>query len=101
MLATDGLRKGGVYLLPDGEELIAMEDLRGGFLLYTPTVWEAFHGVGPAEYDAVPEGVILTCTGKRTRWRVRDLSDTGRTRRVRPLPLDEIERLAPAPESFY
>lgn len=90
MLATNNLRKGGVYVLPDGEELIATEDLRGGFLLYTPDVWETFHGIGPAEYDAVPGGTILTCAGRRTPWRVEDLADTGRTLDVCPVRAAEV-----------
>ena len=48
-------------------------------------MWETFHGAGPAEYDAVPGGTILTCGGERTPWRVEDLSDTGRTLDVRPI----------------
>lgn len=91
MYASGNLREGGVYVLPDGEELIATDDRRGGFLLYTPGVWAAFRGRGPAEYDAEPRGEIVTCTGTPTPWRVEDLSDTGRTERARPLDLVRLE----------
>ena len=49
MLSLSNMREGGVYLLPDGERLIAVADHRGGFLLYAPKVWKRFHGWGPAE----------------------------------------------------
>jgi hypothetical protein len=96
--ASKGLREGGVYLLPDGEELIATNDMRGGYLLYTRGVWAAFRGRGPARYDAVSRGEIVTCTGRPTRWRVEDLSDTGRTERPRPLDLGRLEH---EPTAYY
>lgn len=92
MLGKKGLREGGVYRLPDGEELIATNDMRGGYLLYAPEVWAAFGGRGPAEYDAVvSRGEIVTCTGRPTRWRVQDLSDTGQTESPCPLDLGRLE----------
>ena len=78
------MREGGVYVLPDGEELIATADHRGGFFLYAPNVWKAFHGWGPAEYDVMPEGPIVTCGGQSTPWSVKDLVDTGQTKRSSP-----------------
>ncbi len=101
MSTTNQLRRGGVYMLPDGEELIATEDLRGGFLLYNPSVWATFHGVGPADYDAVPGGYILTCVGKRTPWLVEDLADTGRTLEPYPVTDDEIIHLTDDGAHFY
>jgi hypothetical protein len=81
MFSSSNLREGGVYLLPDGEKLIATADHRGGFFLYTPPVWDAFRGWGPAAYDVMPEGPIVTCGGGHdTLWRVDDLVDTGETR---------------------
>jgi len=80
MLSLSSMREGGVYLLPDGEKLIATADHRGGYFLYSPPVWDAFSGWGPAEYDVMPEGPIVTCEGRRTSWRVDDLVDTGETR---------------------
>ena len=87
MLSLSNMREGGVYLLPDGERLIAVADHRGGFLLYTPKVWKRFHGWGPAEYDVVPEGRIIDCDADAsTPWSVRDLVDTGETRHPLPAP---------------
>jgi hypothetical protein len=87
MLSLSKMREGGVYLLPDGERLIAVGDHRGGFLLYAPKVWQHFHGWGPAEYDVVAEGRIVDCDADAaTRWSVRDLVDTGETRRPLPAP---------------
>lgn len=79
MLSLTNLREGGVYRLPNGKRLIATADHRGGFFLYAPSVWREFHGWGPAEYDVMPEGPIVTCTGQRTPWRIGDLTDTGET----------------------
>jgi hypothetical protein len=93
MLAVNSLREGGVYLLPDGEELVATNDRRGGFLLYTPSVWAAFRGCGPAEYDAVRDGVIVTCSGRSTPWSVEDLADTGRTLEACPVSPEQFADL--------
>jgi hypothetical protein len=82
MLSLSNMREGGVYVLPDGRRLIATHDHRGGYFLYAPQVWSAFRGWGPAEYDVMPEGPIVTCEGQRTPWDVGDLTDTGETERT-------------------
>lgn len=79
MLSLSKMREGGVYALPDGRRLVATHDHRGGYFLYAPQVWSAFHGWGPAEYDVMPEGPIVTCEGRRTPWSINDLTDTGET----------------------
>ena len=79
MLSLSSMREGGVYALPDGRRLIATHDHRGGYFLYAPQVWSDFQGWGPAEYDVMPEGPIVTCKGERTPWNINDLTDTGET----------------------
>jgi hypothetical protein len=98
MLSLTSMREGGVYLLPNGAKLIATADHRGGYFLYSQRVWETFSGWGPAEYDVMPEGPIVTCEGRRTSWRVGDLIDTGETRGAHPLTLPSIE---PRNDLFY
>ncbi len=88
MLSLSTMREGGVYLLPDGEKVIAKPDRRGGFFLYRPKVWFRFHGWGPAEYDVEPEGRIVSCdAGRALPWCIQDLVDTGRTNSARPLDM--------------
>lgn len=79
MLSLLSMREGGVYTLPDGRRLVATQDHRGGYFLYEPKVWSAYRGWGPAEYDVMPEGPIVTCAGQPTPWKVADLVDTGET----------------------
>ena len=75
-------REGGVYVLPDGRELIASESgIR--FKLYDPLAWKY---QGPALYEikgevdgkAMGPG-LLTSMGRPTQWRLDDLTDNGRT----------------------
>ena len=88
MLSLTSMREGGVYLLPDGEEVIARADRRGGYFLYRPKVWVRFQGWGPAEYDVEPEGRIVSCDRERALpWCIQDLVDTGETKSARPLDL--------------
>lgn len=82
MPSLPNMREGGVYALPDGRRLVATHDHRGGYFLYAPQVWSAFRGWGPAEYDVMPEGPIVTCEGEQTPWNVNDLVDTGETERT-------------------
>lgn len=98
MLSPRNMREGGVYLLPDGERLVATADHRGGYFLYTPPVWEAFRGWGPAAYDVTPEGPIVTCEGARTTWLAEDLADTGETRDD---ALRDLPRIEPRNDRFY
>lgn len=79
MSSLSSMREGGIYALPDGRRLVATHDHRGGYFLYAPQVWRAFSGWGPAEYDVMPEGPIVTCHGERTPWEAADLVDTGET----------------------
>lgn len=79
-------REGGVYVLPDGRELIASES-GSWFKLYDPLAWKY---QGPALYEIEAEiavGVdgkamgpgLLTSMGRPTQWRLDDLKDKGRT----------------------
>jgi hypothetical protein len=74
------IREGGVYMLPDGREVVASES--GGFFkLYDPLAWKY---LGPPLYE-VRDETQLTCFGRPTPWRVRDLVDKGQTAPTRPL----------------
>ena len=73
------LREQGIYLLPDGQELVAHAVFRGGYVLYTLGDWEFF---GIHAYETNVAGCICS-KGRRTSWRVADLIDTNRTARSR------------------
>ena len=75
------LRRGGVYLLPDGTELVAGVCARGGrYFLYRPSVWRGSAPVlsMPVALEVGGQGEITDGAGRRTGWRVGDLADTGR-----------------------
>jgi hypothetical protein len=74
------MRECGVYLLPDGRELIASGS--GGFFkLYDPLAWKY---LGPPLYEVRAEG-SLTCFGRPTPWRIADLVDKRQKAEDRPL----------------
>ncbi len=73
----EGLRERGIYALPDESEVIAVMDIRGAYLLYSPCDWALYPHV-PALYEVYASGHIHY-RGKQTCWRIEDLSDTGRT----------------------
>jgi hypothetical protein len=73
------IRDGGVYLLPDGKELVASRS--GGFFkLYDTLAWQY---LGPPLYE-IREQEYLTCYGRPTPWRVADLVDKRQTAQSRP-----------------
>lgn len=79
-MKINGLREGGVYLLPDGRELIASGS--GHFFkFYDPLAWKY---LGPPLYEIRDES-SLTCFGRPTPWRVSDLIYKGQTAQSRPL----------------
>ncbi|MDX6692741.1 MAG: hypothetical protein QOF02_344 [Blastocatellia bacterium] len=79
-MEIDEIKEGGVYLLPDGRELIASGS--GGFFkLYDPLAWEY---LGPPLYE-IRDSARLTCFGRPTPWRVQDLIDKRQTAPHRPL----------------
>jgi hypothetical protein len=72
------IRECGVYVLPDGREVIAFcgdGSQRGFFRLYDPLAWKY---AGPPMYEANEQGAI-TSLGRPTPWRVEDLKDVGQT----------------------
>jgi hypothetical protein len=74
------MRERGVYLLPDGRELIASGS--GGFFkLYDPLAWKY---LGPPLYE-IRDETRLTCFGRPTPWRITDLVDKQQTAENRPL----------------
>jgi hypothetical protein len=73
------IRECGVYLLPDGRELIASGS--GGFFkLYDPLAWKY---LGPPLYE-IRDAMRLTCFGRPTPWSVHDLIDKRQTAPLRP-----------------
>lgn len=79
-MELDDMKECGVYLLPDGRELIASGS--GGFFkLYDPQAWKYF---GPPLYE-IRDRKRLTCFGRPTPWRVADLIDKRQTAPSRPL----------------
>lgn len=75
------LRLGGVYALPNGNELIVGVGREGNYLLYHPLVWKGSAWIIslPIEYEVNAAGRIVTGTGQPASWRIEDLVDTGRT----------------------
>ena len=74
------IQESGVYVLPDGREVIAQRGGRFGFFkLYDPLAWKY---LGPAIYEADTQGRI-TSLGRPTPWRIDDLKDAGREAPIR------------------
>lgn len=73
-MKLDEIKERGVYLLPDGREMIASGS--GGFFkLYDPLAWKY---LGPPLYE-IRDEARLTCFGRPTPWRVADLVDQRQT----------------------
>jgi hypothetical protein len=70
------LRNLGIYLLPDGTEVIAMP-AADGCHLYTGEAWRR-NATTPGDYIVYRSGLIRH-KGKLTGWHSRDLKDTQRT----------------------
>ena len=69
------LRERGIYALPDKREFVVHGCARDGYTFFSHQAWE---GSGSSEYRLNTEGRLLS-KGSRTRWRINDLTDTGRT----------------------
>jgi hypothetical protein len=68
------IRECGVYVMPDGREVVAQKGGRFGFFkLYDPLAWKY---LGPPMYEADGEGRI-TSLGRPTPWRIDDLKEAG------------------------
>lgn len=78
-----GLRQGGRYVTPGGEELVAATTPGGRHVLYHPLVWagQAWVVDMPVAYVVTEEGHVLTRSGELAGWRVEDLVDTHLTAR--------------------
>ena len=68
------LRELGIYLLPNGRELVFTSD-GDGKALYS---LEASHNVGHLQYVLDENGRLL-CERRLTAWDITNLLDTGRT----------------------
>ena len=75
------LRLGGLYILPNGTELIVGVGKRGHYFLYRPLVWQGTAWIVslPIEFEIDLGGSVITGRGQPASWRVEDLVDTGRT----------------------
>jgi hypothetical protein len=75
------LRLGGVYVLPNGKELIAGVGREGHYFLYHPLVWKIGRWIVsmPIEYEIDAEGRVICSGGQTASWRFEDLVDTGRS----------------------
>lgn len=73
------LRECGIYSLPDGREFVIHAVFRGGYVLYALGDWEIF-GIHAYETNATGQ---ICFKGRRTAWRIGDLTDTSRTARSR------------------
>jgi len=75
------LRLGGVYVLPNGKELIAGVGREGHYFLYHPLVWKISHWIVsmPIEYEIDVEGRVICSGGQTASWRFEELVDTGRS----------------------
>ena len=69
------LRESGIYALPDKREFVVRGCARDGYTFFSHHAWE---GSGSSEYRLNTEGRLLS-KGSPTRWRINDLTDTGRT----------------------
>lgn len=69
------LRECGIYALPDKREFVVRGCGRNVYAFYSHWAWK---GSGSSEYRLNTEGRLLS-KGSPTRWRITDLTDTGRT----------------------
>lgn len=72
------LRECGIYALPDKREFVVRGSGRDGYCFYSHQAWK---GLGSSEYRLNTEGRLLS-KGLPTRWRIDDLTDTGRTAEI-------------------
>jgi len=68
------LKENGIYSLPDGREFVVRVARQGGFLLHDLRL-----GVSSAPLYLVDGSGQFLSWGRRTRWSVADLQDTGRS----------------------
>ena len=69
------LRECGIYALPDKREFVVHGCGRDVYAFYSHQAWT---GSGCSEYRLNTDGRLLS-KGSPTRWRINDLTDTGRT----------------------
>lgn len=69
------LRERGIYVLPNGKELVVSGEGRSPGILFILRGWDPFES---AEYE-VNEAGRLIAQGKLTAWDIQHLQDTGRT----------------------
>lgn len=72
------LRECGIYALPDKREFVVRGCRRDGYTFYSHQAGKASSS---SEYRLNTEGRLLS-RGSPTRWRIDDLTDTGRTAEI-------------------
>jgi hypothetical protein len=80
------LREHGIYVLPDGTQVVLCAGTTSQTVLYYLTDWKLFGEEVTAERNAVPFRILaandigaIRKLGQPTRWHLDDLIDTGRT----------------------
>jgi len=75
------LRLGGLYILPNGKELIVGVGREGRYFLYHPLVWRGNSWIVslPIEFEIDAGGCIITSKGQASSWHLEDLIDTGQS----------------------
>jgi hypothetical protein len=75
------LRLGGLYILPNGTELIVGVGREGHYFLYQPLVWSGSSWIVslPIEFEIDPRGCVITGRGQPASWQIEDLIDTGQS----------------------
>jgi hypothetical protein len=75
------LRLGGLYILPNGTELIVGVGREGHYFLYHPPLWRGSAWIVslPIEFEIDARGCVITGRGQPASWQVEDLVDTGQS----------------------
>ena len=83
------LRVGGIYVLPNGRELIVLGRRQNGQVSYRLSC-------RTSQYEVTDEGRLI-CDGKLTAWDTSNLKDTGRSVGVERFePAQQVESIQPA-----
>ncbi|HEY8186069.1 MAG TPA: hypothetical protein VIF64_08370 [Pyrinomonadaceae bacterium] len=75
------LRLGGLYILPNGTELIVGVGREDRYFLYRPLVWKGSSWIVslPIEFEIDARGCVSTGRGQPAPWQLEDLIDTGQS----------------------
>lgn len=67
---------GGIYLLPNGEEVVCGAGYGSRYFFYHPLIWRGKAWVigMPIAYEVMADGQVFTGRGVKTSWRIEDLT---------------------------